>query len=92
MIGIDFSYGGFAMTAEKSSQGPIAIAGEQQNHFIRGYYQPGDTMNAPKLDLQRRAFVKARSVFEADGRKILNASRQTALDVIERVSFDEIFP
>jgi len=43
------------------------------------------------LEKQREAFAVARQWFEAQGGHLLNASRETKLDVLERVNFDELF-
>jgi hypothetical protein len=49
-------------------------------------------MNVPKVELQRNAFQKASQVYAESGRKLINASRKTKLDVIERGDFDALFP
>jgi hypothetical protein len=41
--------------------------------------------------MQEAAYTRAREVFEADGRQVLNASAHTALEVFERCAYDGLF-
>jgi hypothetical protein len=92
LVGIDFNYENFALIDEHSQQGQLAENKNEGNHFIKNYYKPGEKMNVPKVELQRNAFQKASQVYAESGRKLINASRKTKLDVIERGDFDELFP
>lgn len=44
------------------------------------------------MEQHERAFRYARRAFEASGRELLNASRSTKLEVLERVDFEAVFP
>jgi hypothetical protein len=92
LVGIDFNYENFALLDEHSQQGQLAENKNEGNHFIKNYYKPGEKMNVPKVELQRNAFQKASQVYAESGRKLINASRKTKLDVIERGDFDALFP
>jgi len=92
LIGIDFSFDtASSATAGKSASGEVLKSSGEVNHFHKDYRKPGETWTVPLLDEQREAFDICRRVFEASGRKLYNASRETKLDVIERVHFEDIF-
>lgn len=71
---------------------------QQYNHFTKGYLKaeqdgPLDQEEMAENLMQMRAgYLSARSEGEARGVKIFNASRQTRLDVFERVGFESLFP
>ena len=91
IIGLDFSFSFNKVSDEKTSKGEAVIVNTSEvNHFHKGYRPAGEKWTMPRLDLQEGAFRKAREFFDASGRKIYNASRQTKLDVFERASFDDL--
>jgi hypothetical protein len=93
LIGVDFSF-----KVPASGKKGMSISGEviesegEVNHFHPDYRKPGETWTMPKLDMQEEAFSYCRRVFEADGRKLINASRSSKLEVLDRAAFDDIFP
>lgn len=91
LIGIDFHFEMPAPSGENCHQGPILIQGEERNHFHPDYRPAGEKWTMPRLDLQHKAFLSAKHAFDASGRKVYNASRQTKLDVFDRVDFDALF-
>lgn len=92
IIGLDFSFTGIKPTGEKCEQGEVLIGQGEINHFHKDYRKPGETWTMPKLDEQRRAFRVAKQVFAEAGRKLVNASRKTMLEELERDDFDRLFP
>ena len=92
LIGVDFHYQSLVSTSEKGEQGEIVKAGAMSNYFIKNYCTPGERQNLPKLHEQMAAYRVARKVFEKSGRRLVNASRKTALTELETGSFDEFFP
>lgn len=93
LIGLDFSFkvptaGGKGM----SPSGEVIESEGEVNHFHPDYRKPGETWTMPKMDQQEEAFLYCRKVFEADGRKLINASRSSKLEVLERAAFDDVFP
>lgn len=93
VIGIDFSFKVPASESkEMSASGAVIESEGEVNHFHPDYRKPGETWTMPKLDQQEEAFLYCRKVFEANGRKLINASRASKLEVLERVPFDEVFP
>ncbi len=92
LVGIDFNYENYVLLDEHGNEGQLAESKNEGNHFIKNYYKPGEKMNVPKVELQRNAFQQASLVYAESGRKLINASRKTKLDVIERGDFDALFP
>ena len=92
LIGVDFSFSVPKATGETSIHGAVLESGGEVNHFHRDYRTPGEKWTMPHLDGQRRAFTYARDAFDEAGGTIVNCSRQTQLDVIERQDFDKVFP
>ncbi len=91
LIGVDFNYEKLKDIGEQGRFGKI-VQSEANNHFLPNYTKPGEKMNIPRLDAQVEAFKLAKRMFEADGRRIVNASRRTKLDVFERADFESTFP
>ena len=91
LIGVDFKFviprpgGGLTQYNEV-----ILTHGGELNHFHPEYRKAGEKWTLPCLDAQREAFLVARSTFERYGGRILNASRETALDIFPRSNFEEI--
>jgi len=93
LVGTDFSFQESEKTGEKTSRGEDVLKQKDEvNHFHKDYRKPGEKWTIPRLDLQYGAFRKAKEIFEADGGKIVNASRHTKLDVFPLADFDEVFP
>lgn len=87
LIGLDHSY---QLPSQK--RGNQYIHDGEQNHFHPDYRSPGEAWHQPNLEVLERSYAKARDVCVARGIRILNASRQTRLDVFERADFDQLFP
>ncbi len=60
---------------------------EDQNHFDSRYFA-NQAWHAPDLAMSEASYAKARHAFEADGRRVVNASTHTKLDIFERISLD----
>ena len=58
--------------------------GDDPNHFRGDYFGNGTLWNLPDLEQSERGYATARAAFEADGRRIVNATPGTALDVSNR--------
>lgn len=69
----------------------IKSDGSDQNHFIKGYYKPGMTWDAPHIDTEDVAYKLSRAAFEKAGRIIKNATEGGKLEVFERVNFNSLF-
>ncbi len=70
----------------------ITSDGNDTNHFIKGYYKPGMTWDAPHIETEELAYKYARETYEKAGRVIKNATVGGKLEVFERVDFYSLFP
>jgi len=86
LIGKDHSYN----TNQKAGVG-INSSGEEENHFIKGYYKPGQNWDSPDYKSEEFAYKLARKAFEKDGRIIKDATIDGKLQVFEKVDFNELF-
>ncbi|MDD4735012.1 MAG: DUF115 domain-containing protein [Kiritimatiellae bacterium] len=92
IIGLDFNYG---VLPQLFPPGKIEIT-EDNIHLVRGlhvrddYYRVGDLIGVPAVQKQEKAFRHAKDVFEANGRSVLNAGKDSCIDVFEKVEFDSI--
>lgn len=87
LIGVDHSY-----QLPSKKMGNQYIHEGEQNHFHPDYRAPGEAWHQPNLEVLERSYAKARDICAAQGVRIVNASRQTQLDVFERADFDQLFP
>ncbi len=92
MVGVDHDYSKAKTipTPETSINGRLIRHQAGSNHFHENYFNPGDIVGDVYLDEIELSFQMARDVYEADGRKLLNASRKTNLNSIERVRFEDV--
>jgi len=58
-----------------------------QNHFLPSYFPAGQSWQLPDLETSERAYSNARAAFEADGRRILDATVDGALQVFEKADW-----
>lgn len=75
-LGLDFNYG------------------LQYNHFNKDYHSSedkGQIDHSKQLRQMRKGFVVASKFAKEHGIKIINASRQTQLDVYEKMDFEKLF-
>jgi hypothetical protein len=54
------------------------------NHFSPNYLEKGEQWQPPNLARMEHAYTLAREAYEADGRRIINLTANTALDVFEK--------
>ncbi|VAV92907.1 FIG00855465: hypothetical protein [hydrothermal vent metagenome] len=89
LIGMDFSY---TVPDDAEVDGAIIHSkGDDPNHFHPDYFGKGKTWKDPKLDRVLANYQLAKTMFEADGRKIINATAGGKLEMFERQSFDKLF-
>lgn len=90
LIGVDFSFKTPKKIIKNKYYGEALVSEGESNHFLPNYREKGETWTMPRLDLQEIAFRKAKKVFELDNRTILNASRETKLEVFDKMELDQI--
>lgn len=84
LFGVDHSF--------KTGGNPNDVAlrkGEDVNHFDPNYFTAGTYWGVPNLDLSEKAYLASRLAFEADGRRILDASIGGKLDIFEKIDLDQ---
>lgn len=94
LLGLDYDFNVPEKKVTTQEQGyEIALESQgERNHFHPDYRKPGEVWAVPRLDLQFRAFELAKETFERDGRRIVNASRKTKLEVFARSPLDSLLP
>lgn len=92
LIGVDHDYGElpklFPPGKIKITEDNIHMV--QGLHFEKNYYKVGDQIGVPHVKYQEDAYAKAREEFEKSGRKILNAGKDSKLEIFEKCSFSDI--
>ena len=79
LVGVDHRYEYQGMPNEEQ----IAV-GPDPNHFSPDYFTGGVKWNLPDLEMSEVSYRLAREAFEKDGRRIVNLTPGTALDVFEK--------
>lgn len=69
----------------------IEVKGNDQNHFIKDYFLPGQKFDIPDYQIEEYAYRIAREAYEQASRKIFNATHGGKLEIFERVDFNSLF-
>lgn len=86
LIGMDFSY---TIPDSADVAGDVITSrGDDPNHFHPDYFGAGKVWKDPKLDRVLANYALAKEIFEADGRRIVNATKGGRLELFERVEYD----
>lgn len=89
LIGMDFSYD---LPKSTIVDGVNYTSQEDDvNHFHPNYFGKGKKWHDPKLDRVLMCYEKCKAEFEADDRKIYNATVGGKLELFERVEYDQLF-
>lgn len=83
LVGVDHRYRYDGKPNEKH-----LLLGGDPNHFDPNYFS-GQEWNNPDLERSAQAYQLAKSAYETQGRRILNLTAGTALDVFEKGSIEE---
>ena len=87
LIGMDFSY---TIPDSAEREGDLLTSTEDDpNHFHPEYFGKGKKWKDPKLDRVLASYELAKRVYEADGRRILNATVGGNLEAFERVNYKD---
>lgn len=84
LVGIDHRYQFDGQPNEERT-----ATGEDVNHFHPGYFSDGVKWHNPDLERSERAYRMAKTVYEHAGRKIINLTPGTALEVFEKGDYHE---
>jgi hypothetical protein len=86
LIGLDHHY-----TYEgKPGEGRI-LEGPDPNHFCESYFGHGQKWDNPQLEESAHYYAEARKAYEADGRKIIDATVNGACQIFEKKDYREFF-
>jgi hypothetical protein len=86
LVGVDHKYPKAATSGRPGSK--FIATGDDPDHFKMAdgsaYFAPGRIYNRPELSATERYYGLARATFEQAGRKIINLTPGTALNVFEK--------
>lgn len=90
LIGMDFNYT-IPESVKKIKGAVIESTEDDVNHFHPDYFGKGKKWHDPKLHNVLASYKLHKKVFEADGRKIFNATVGGKLEEFDRVDFNRLF-
>jgi hypothetical protein len=86
LIGVDHSF---------STSGPanteVVSDGDDPNHFSPDYFGKGFKWHLPDLESSEKGYHLARAAFEADGRRIVDATVGGALTIFPKIDYESLF-
>jgi hypothetical protein len=86
LIGVDHDF------TTKGAPGKVVVAqGDDPNHFDPRYFGKGFRWELPNLPTSEQAYRLARRHFEANGRRILDATIGGKLRVFDKIDYDGLF-
>ena len=86
LIGVDHSF-----STKGTPNTTIQSQGDDPNHFSAAYFGKGFRWQLPDLETSEVAYRMARKAYEADGRKVLDATIGGKLDIFEKVDYESLF-
>jgi len=86
LIGVDHSF-----ATKGTPNTTIESQGDDPNHFSAAYFGKGFRWQLPDLETSELAYRMARKAYEADGRRILDATVGGKLDIFEKVEYKSLF-
>ena len=90
LLGIDHTYRLERHEAAMNPHDTSVRTAPDENHFLPGYFPAGQSWQLPDLENSEMAYAEARKAFEADGRKVVDATVGGALDVFEKCSWQSV--
>jgi hypothetical protein len=92
LMGIDFKFTvpEEIVTSERTIDNCLLVSKGEKNHFHPDYRAVGEKWSMPLLAEQRNEFALMRWRYESAGRRIVNVSRKTNLQVFDLIQFDWI--
>jgi hypothetical protein len=82
LVGVDHSF-----ATKGTPHAEVISAGDDPNHFDPNYFGAGFRWNLPDLETSEIAYRLARSAYEADGRRIVDATVGGHLDVFDKADY-----
>lgn len=86
LVGVDHSF-----STKGQPNVTVVSEGEDRDHFSSNYFGAGFRWQLPDLEASEAAYRMAKDAFEADGRRIVDATVGGQLDVFPKADFDGLF-
>jgi hypothetical protein len=86
LIGVDHNF-----STQGKPNTTVVSSGADPNHFNPAYFGQGVRWQLPDLETSERAYRMARTAYEVDGRRVLDATVGGKLDVFPKVDFNALF-
>jgi len=86
LVGVDHSF-----TSKGRPNEAVVSEGDDHNHFSAEYFGKGFKWQLPDLEASEQAYRLAKTAFEKNGRRILDATIGGKLDVFEKVEYQSLF-
>ena len=86
LIGVDHNF-----ATRGRANVTVVSEGDDPNHFSPSYFGPGFRWQLPDLVASERAYRLAKEAYEADGRRVLDATVDGKLKVFPKVDYDDLF-
>jgi hypothetical protein len=86
LIGVDHNF-----VTKGDANKTVTSQGDDPNHFASNYFGKGFRWQLPDLETSERAYRMARAAYEADGRKVLDATIGGKLTIFPKVDYLSLF-
>lgn len=86
LIGVDHNF-----VTKGPANATVTSEGDDPNHFSGKYFGKGFRWQLPDLVGSERAYRMARAAYEADGRRVVDATVGGKLTVFEKVDYESLF-
>ena len=86
LIGVDHHF-----TTPGQPNQEVLSNGDDTNHFHPGYFGKGIRWNLPDLKNSEVAYNLAKAIFEANGRRIVDATLDGRLKIFPKANYQELF-
>jgi hypothetical protein len=86
LIGVDHNF-----VTKGPANTVVTSEGDDPNHFSANYFGKGFRWQLPDLDGSTRAYHMARKAYQADGRRIVDATVGGKLTVFPKVDYESLF-
>lgn len=86
LIGVDHNF-----VTKGPANTTVTSEGDDPNHFSGKYFGKGFRWQLPDLEGSERAYRMAKTAFESDGRKVLDATVGGKLTIFDKVKYESLF-
>jgi len=86
LIGVDHNF-----TTQGKPNTTVVSQGDDPNHFHPGYFGKGFRWQLPDLVTSERSYALAKKTYEADGRRVLDATVGGKLQIFPKVDYLSLF-